>query len=135
MRLLIFILFASVALTALPAWAYDSNRLTCDQRGEWVNTNENSPKAYQLAFDKLGRGLENTLFGVLEIPKQTAKRALETNCTSCYFSGFFTGIGYFIVRELAGVYEILTFPFPIPVEYTPIIDPLLAYRPEKLPRF
>lgn len=135
MKLLISILFAAVMLTALPASAYDDHRLTCDQRGEWINTNDNAPRAYTLAFDKLGRGLENTLFGVLEIPKQTVKRAMETNCTSCYVSGFFKGIGYFIVRELAGVYEILTFPFPIPVEYSPVIDPLLAYRPEKSPRF
>lgn len=135
MRLLIFILFSACILTALPASAYDENRLTCEQKGEWINTNDNSPGAYQLAFDKLGRGLENTLFGALEIPKQTVKRALETNCSSCYISGFFTGIGYFVVRELAGIYEILTFPFPIPVEYSPIIDPLLAYRPDKVTRF
>ncbi len=135
MKLLIFILFASAALTAVPASAYDENRLTCDQQGEWINTNDKSPGAYQLAFDKLGRGLENTLFGVLEIPKQTVKRAVETNCSSCYFSGFFKGIGYFIVRELAGIYEILTFPIPIPMEYSPIIDPILAYRPEKVTRF
>lgn len=135
MKLLIFLLCAFAALTATPTSAYDDNRLTCDQKGERINASNNAPKTYPIAFDKLGRGVENTPFGVLEIPKQTVKRAVETKCRSCYFSGFFTGIGSFIVGELAGIYEILTFPFPIPVEYSPIIDPVLVYRPEKAIRF
>jgi putative exosortase-associated protein (TIGR04073 family) len=101
----------------------------CVQKGEWINSNVYEDNAFVLAFDKLGRGVVNTAFGVVEIPKQIVKRALDTGCASGYISGLFVGTGYFVLREMAGIYEIVTFPIPIPEHYAPVIDPLLGYRP------
>jgi putative exosortase-associated protein (TIGR04073 family) len=100
-----------------------------DQEGKWINSNHYGPNGVLLSMDKLGRGLVNTAFGVIEIPKQCVKRPIDTGHSSGYVSGFFIGIGYFILRELAGVYEIVTFPIPIPAGYEPVIDPLLGYKP------
>jgi putative exosortase-associated protein (TIGR04073 family) len=129
MKSLLISLLSFAIFSAVPASAYD-DLSDCESKGEWINSNDPAANAFLLSMDKLGRGVENTAFGVLEIPKQTVKRALETGCSASYVSGFFIGIGYFLLRELAGVYEILTFPFPIPVEYSPVMDPLLAFPAE-----
>jgi putative exosortase-associated protein (TIGR04073 family) len=101
-----------------------------DKEGQWVNSNNYSPNAVILAVDKLGRGVENVALGVFEIPKQSVKRALDTGNSYGYVSGIFIGIGYFVIRELVGVYEIVTFPFPVPANYEPVMDPLLGYDPK-----
>jgi putative exosortase-associated protein (TIGR04073 family) len=95
-----------------------------------INSNYYSDNGIILALDKLGRGIFNTLFGVFEIPKQSVKRAIEGQNSYDYVSGGLIGIGYFIIRELAGVYEIVTFPVPIPGNYQPVMDPLMGYEPE-----
>lgn len=104
----------------------------CVHKGKWINSNNYGDNNLLLALDKLGRGVTNTAFGVVEIPKQTVKRAIDTGCSSNYISGFLVGIGYFVLRELAGIYEILTFPIPVPGHYAPVMDPLLGYRPKKV---
>lgn len=100
----------------------------------WVNSNNYQSNNLVLAVDKLGRGVLNTAFGVVEIPKQSIKRAIDTNSSYGYISGLFLGIGYFVLRELSGVYEIVTFPLPLPGGYTPVIDPLLGYKPRIIPK-
>ncbi len=102
--------------------------------GQWINSNDVDNNGVARAFDKFGRGLENTILGVFEIPKQTVKRAVDTDSSSSYISGFFLGIGYFVLRELAGVYEIVTFPIPVPRGYEPVMDPLFGYQPEIVPK-
>ena len=37
--------------------------------------------------------------------------------------GFAKGLGGIVVRELVGVYEFVTAPFPIPAGFQPIIQP------------
>lgn len=95
-----------------------------------INSNDYADNAVTLSFDKFGRGVVNTLFGFVEIPKQSIKRAIDTNHSYGYASGMFIGIGYFIIRELAGVYEIISFPIPAPANYTPVMDPLMGYKPK-----
>lgn len=79
---------------------------------------------------KLGRGLFNVATGTLEIPKQAireARRGEEKNLGEIfigYFSGLMLGSGYAVVRTLAGVVEIATFPFPNPDgTYGPLVRP------------
>jgi putative exosortase-associated protein (TIGR04073 family) len=100
-----------------------------ENEGKWVNSNDYRPNAVVLAMDKFGRGLINTAFGVIEIPKQSVKRAIDTESAYGYPSGLFIGIGFFVLRELAGVYELVTFPVPLPSGYEPVIDPLMGYSP------
>lgn len=97
--------------------------------GRWFNSNTYAPNYVIKAFDKLGRGVVNTVFGFIEIPKQTLKRAIDTKSSYGYASGLLVGIGYFVIREIAGVYEIVTFPIPLPSNFDPVMDPiLLGYK-------
>lgn len=98
--------------------------------GEFINSNDYNPNPAIHSMDKFGRGLINTALGVIEIPKQSVKRSIDTGSSYGYISGFFVGIGYFVLRELAGVYEIVTFPVPLPAHYAPVMDPLLGYKPK-----
>ncbi|MBI2875744.1 MAG: exosortase system-associated protein, TIGR04073 family [Candidatus Tectomicrobia bacterium] len=79
---------------------------------------------------KLGRGLLNVVTGPLEIPKQAireAKRGEEKNVGAVflgYFTGLVLGAGYAVERSLAGVVEIISFPFPNPDgTYEPLVEP------------
>ena len=128
MKSLVIMLCCAIACILMAGQAQAGEK-ECVQRGEWVNSNAYEDNAFVLAFDKLGRGVLNTVFGVVEIPKQIIKRALDTGCASGYISGLFVGTGYFVLREMAGIYEIVTFPIPLPGHYAPVIDPLLGYRP------
>lgn len=127
----LLILFVCIMISAgLAASSFaDEN----DNAATLVNSNNYQSNNIVLAVDKLGRGVLNTVFGVVEIPKQSIKRAVDTNSSYGYISGFFLGIGYFILRELSGVYEIVTFPIPVPAGYAPVIDPILGYKPKFMP--
>ncbi len=125
MKFMLITLIILMALGSPAAFAHEE-----DYEGRWVRSNEYEPNAFTLAMDKLGRGVVNTGLGVLEIPKQSIKRAVDTGHPYGYVGGLFNGIGFFVLRELAGIYEILTFPFPVPAGYAPVMDPLLGYFPE-----
>ena len=110
-------------LLAGPAQAAD------DDQGVWIHSNDYSHNAVVLSVDKLGRGLTNALLGWVEIPKQSVKRAIDTDSSYGYVSGLLIGTGFFVLRELAGVYEVVTFPVPVPAHYRPVMDPILGYEP------
>ena len=64
---------------------------------------------------KIQRGAVNVLTGVLEIPAQIQKEWEGSengirNKTFATVGGVFKGIGMAVVREVGGVFEILTFP-------------------------
>ena len=40
------------------------------------------------------------------------------------------GIGMTIVRTGAGIYEVVTFPFPIPEDYGPVLEPEFVFSEE-----
>ena len=72
--------------------------------------------------DKLGRGLANMVTGVLALPGSIAEGAHENGASGAAV-GLGKGIARTIARELAGVYEFVTFPLPAPRGYRPILDP------------
>ena len=72
---------------------------------------------------KLLRGLANILTGWVEIPKNIYDTAIEDNIFSALTLGLVRGIGMAIIRTGAGIYEIVTFPFPVPEDYAPIMEP------------
>ncbi len=74
-------------------------------------------------FTKLGRGLANTLTGWVEIPKNIYATSTEENVFSGVTLGLAKGAGMTIVRTGAGIYEIATFPFPLPENYKAILEP------------
>ena len=84
--------------------------------------NDDAPKGHN-ALRKLGRGAANLLFGVVEVPNQYTKANAEHGGSAGFTYGIPKGIARWFGRELVGVYEIVTFPLPLPHGYKPIMKP------------
>ena len=74
-------------------------------------------------FTKLGRGVANTLTGWVELPKNIYNTSVQDNAFAGLTLGLAKGAGMSLVRTGAGIYEIATFPFPLPQDYRPILEP------------
>jgi putative exosortase-associated protein (TIGR04073 family) len=77
---------------------------------------------------KLYRGLANVVTGWIELPKNIYDTSVEDNPLSGITIGLAKGVGMTIVRTGAGVYETVTFPFPIPEGYTPVLEPEYVFK-------
>ena len=76
------------------------------------------------ALDKLGRGAANVVTSPFEISKNMGDAKTEDGIFASLTVGLFKGIFDFGKRAVVGVYEIVTFPIPIPADYKPILtDP------------
>lgn len=84
----------------------------------------------QDAARKLGRGLANTVSGWLEIPKNIYDVSVESNPFVGITWGTIKGTGYAVARTGAGVFDIVTFPFPVPEGYEPIMKPEFVFGKE-----
>jgi len=80
------------------------------------------PSSADTALDKLGRGAANTLTGVFEIPKNMGDESKANGMFAGFTTGLIKGVVDMVIRELVGVYEIATFPIPVPAEYGPILE-------------
>ena len=78
------------------------------------------------AFEKLGRGVSNTLFGWTEIPLNIHQRYAPTDTGGSFLTGAVIGVFKGLVRTGVGVYETVTFFLPYPEDYVPIL-PTLEY--------
>ena len=78
---------------------------------------------FRRAMGKLGRGLVNTLTGWVEIPKGIHETTQRSGVLSGLTLGTLRGAGYGFVRTAAGAYETVTFPFPAPPHYRPVMKP------------
>ena len=74
-------------------------------------------------FTKLGRGVANVLTGWVEIPKNVYNTSRDENAFTGMTLGLARGIGLTIVRTGAGLFEAATFPFPVPENYKPVLEP------------
>lgn len=88
-----------------------------------VILNMATPSYAQDATKKLGRGLVNILTGWIELPKNIYETSVESNPLAGITIGLAKGVGMTVVRTGAGIYETVTFPFPLPQEYKPILEP------------
>ena len=77
----------------------------------------------QDAFTKLGRGVANTLTGWVELPKNVYNTSVEENAFTGMTLGLAKGAGMTLVRMGAGIFEVATFPFPVPEDYKPVLEP------------
>lgn len=75
------------------------------------------------AGDKFGRGVTNMTLGVLAWPGEMVTESRERGPALGVPLGFATGLGWFVAREIIGVYEFLTCVFPAPPGFRPIIEP------------
>lgn len=82
------------------------------------------------ALIKLGRGLVNTATGWLEVPKKIYGTSKDENVFVGITVGTAKGLGWGVMRTAAGIYEVVTFPFPIPESYESIIDPAYVFGSE-----
>lgn len=77
---------------------------------------ENNP------MTKLGRGVLNIFDAVVEIPGTMIRDTEADGIASGVTKGTVMGVINTVVRALVGVYEVATFPVPIPEGYGPILD-------------
>lgn len=82
-----------------------------------------APAAHaQTASEKFGRGLAGMTCGFLEVPGNIVEQTDKRGAIGVPI-GLFYGVGMLVTRELVGVYEFLTAPFPVPEGYRPILKP------------
>lgn len=74
------------------------------------------------AAQKFGRGLAGMTCGVMELPGNIIKET-RTRGAAGLPVGLATGVGMIVTRELVGVYEFITAPFPVPAGFRPILQP------------
>ena len=72
---------------------------------------------------KLGRGLANVLTGWFELPTQISSGMSEAGGIQGLFLGLGKGAVWTLFREGAGVYDTVTFLFPLPADYEPLMQP------------
>jgi len=72
---------------------------------------------------KFGRGLAAMTTGFLEVPGNMVAEERKRGPGEGLPLGFVKGLGMIVVRELVGVYEFVTAPFPAPPGYRPLIEP------------
>lgn len=72
---------------------------------------------------KFSRGVTNMTLGVLAWPGEMAVQSKEHGPALGIPLGFFTGLGWFVGREVVGVYEFLTCVFEAPPDFRPILRP------------
>ncbi len=80
----------------------------------------------QPAFEKLGRGVSNALFGWLEVPVNIDKRYSTSDTAGSWITGAGLGLVKGVIRTGVGVYEAVTFFLPYPENFAPIL-PTLPY--------
>ena len=114
----VLILILAVLLNgAHPAQALQSDFMTC-----WVED-----EAPYTLWRKAGRGISNILLGWTELIFQPLYMYEEGNRTPIAITGgIVKGIYFTVMRTGAGVYELVTFPFPLPPGYKPFILPEVA---------
>ena len=78
---------------------------------------------------KLGRGICNMLTFPFEIPLQISRINNTDGPMAARTWGVLKGFGMAGVRLMAGVYETVTFPFPVPKDYAPMLkDPEFMFE-------
>ena len=81
------------------------------------------PNAHaQTSAQKFGRGLAGMTCGFLEIPGNIVKETRAQGAIG-FPIGLAMGLGMTVSRELVGVYEFVSAPFPLPSGYRPILSP------------
>lgn len=79
---------------------------------------------------KFGRGAVNVLTCWTEIPRNVAIEWQRTDPASGFFLGVGKGLGYGYTRFASGVYDMVTFAFPVPTGFAPVMDPEFSVHNE-----
>lgn len=73
--------------------------------------------------DKLKRGAINFFSGWIEVPRNIYDKTVEESLLRGLTEGTISGLGMAVVRTGTGLYEMVTFPFSVPDNYEPILEP------------
>ena len=84
--------------------------------------------ALGLPLTKLGRGIGNIVVGWVEIPATMHTEYKESDPVTGLATGFFKGFVKGVIRTLVGAFETVTFPFPIPENYAPVLPPVTHFE-------
>jgi len=77
---------------------------------------------------KLSRGLTNLITGWGELAVQLVASQQDHNAVTGTFAGLFRGLYFTVARELTGVYDVVTFPIPLPANYEPLWKPATVFE-------
>lgn len=79
---------------------------------------------------KLQRGFVNIALSPMELSNELATEKYENadQMPPSWMTGTVRGIAFTAGRALAGVYDIVTFPLPLPREYGPIVEPEFPWQ-------
>ncbi len=80
---------------------------------------------------KLVRGVANTVTGWVEMPKQMYLKTTQGPPVIGTLQGIVEGVGLGFARTTAGLYEIATFPVPLPMHYEPLFQPEYVWQDEE----
>ena len=81
-----------------------------------------SSASAQTAARKFGRGMAGMTAGVLELPGNTVVETRKHGAAGVPV-GVAKGLGMIVSRELVGVWEVVSAPFPVPAGSRPPISP------------
>ena len=79
------------------------------------------------AMHKLKRGVINVVFSPVSFTHQLTRDRDVDAFIPTWATGVMRGMVFGIGRALAGVYDIVTFPIPVPANYAPILEPEYAW--------
>ncbi len=82
-----------------------------------------SPDYPSQAGRKLGRGIANTALGWAELPAGIEDIGKKHGVGAAATLGVIHGVGRTVQRTAVGIFEILTFPFGLPQDFEPLIEP------------
>ena len=77
---------------------------------------------------KLQRGFLNVALSPIEISNELSKEVRNDTAPPSWFAGLGRGSIYAVGRALVGVYEMVTFPIPLPAHYKPVLQPEFAWQ-------
>ncbi len=80
------------------------------------------------ALRKLQRGFLNAALSPTEITTELAKEKKRDTFPPSWMLGIVRGAFYTVGRVVVGAYEIVTFPFPLPAGYAPIVQPEFPWQ-------
>ena len=122
---LLLAVFAALIFTSLSVGAatVDNESHPKEKSAQRVTSEDDDLPKGNNALRKFGRGVANFLFGIVEVPNQITKARADQGGGSGTTYGVGKGIMRWFQREGVGIYEIVTFPFPAPKGYKPIMKP------------
>ncbi len=90
-----------------------------------------SPCHANSAVRKLGRGIANVVTSPLEVCVSVYHIFSTEGPAAAATYGVVDGVVKTTMRAGVGVFEVITFPFPFPAEYDPILEPEFLLSPDE----